>query len=331
MEERLITEAGLPFEALAAAPILGTGWLARIRSLATLARGTAHAWRALSQERPDVILVTGGYVSVPLAVAAWLRRVPLAVYLPDALPGQAVRWIGRLADRIFLTAASAVRHLPAGKVVVTGYPVRPAIRQADRRAARERLGVPQIENVVLVVGGSQGAHRLNEAVMAAAPQVLPHAVLIHATGPRDLAAVTAHRRRLQPDLASRWHISPFLAGQAMADALAAADLAVCRAGAACLGELPARGLPAVLVPLAIAAGHQMANARLLAEADAAVILPDEECDGPRLEAVLLALLADQERRQSMRDRARSLDHPDAALHIANGLLDLAGKGRLADA
>ncbi len=321
----MVVAAGLPFHALAAAPIVGTGPLARLRGLATLARGVLQAWRASAHQSPDVVLVTGGYVSVPLAVAAWLRRIPLAIYLPDAVPGQAVRWMSRFASRIFVTAETARAHLPAAKTVVSGYPVRACIRQADRQLARERLGVSPSDLVVLVVGGSQGAHRLNEAVLEAAPRILAQAVIIHATGERDFGSVGAVRGSLDPGMAARWRPAPFLADEAMADALAAADLAVCRAGAACLGELPARGLPAILVPLAIAGGHQGANAALLAQAGAAVVLPDEACTGSRLEELVLALLDDSERRRAMAQQTRALDQPDAARRIGLGLLELAGR------
>ncbi len=324
MEQGLAERAGIPFRAVRTGAVVGRGPLGAAAGVAAMARGALAAARDLRRERPDAVLVTGGYVSVPLAVAARLTGTPLCVYLPDVAPGLAVRLIARLARTICVTAPAACDALPRRRCVVTGYPVRDAVRRADRAAARARLGAGPDEPVVLVFGGSQGARRLNDAVAAAAPALLARAVLIHAAGARTLAAAEAARAALPADQAARWHLAPFLADQAMADALAAADVVVCRAGAAVLGELPARGLPAVLVPLPIAGGHQWANARVLVDAGAAVAIPDAALDGARLAAEVSALLDDPGRRAAMAAAARRLDRPGAAAAIADEVLALAG-------
>lgn len=330
MEERLVTEAGLAFRPLAAAPIVGRGPMALVRNAAVMLMGILDAWRLLGRERPDIVFVTGGYVSVPLACAAWLRRVPLAIYLPDATPGQAVRWLSHMADRIFVTAGSALGLLPSKKTVVTGYPVREALRLASRDQARLRLNARPDEPVILVVGGSQGSRRLNQAVLSVAPQLLERAMVIHATGPQDIAELERARAALPQQQAARWRLSVFLSGPAMAEALAAADLVVGRAGAACLGELPARGVPAILVPLAIAGGHQAQNAALLEAAGGALVLPDAECDGPRLLDLILDLLADPLRLATMGRNMRAMDQPEAARRIGEELLALAAGGKRRD-
>lgn len=323
-EERLAAERGLPFRAVTAAPLVGTGPLAFVRNAARLAQGSLEAWRAMGADRPDVALVTGGYVSVPVAVAAWLRRVPLAVYLPDVRPGQAVRLIAQLATRVLTTAEAARDFLPRGKVVVTGYPVRRSVRTAERALSRLRLGLSPDGPVLLVFGGSQGARHINQAVMALAPTALATAEILHVAGARDVAAVRAAQAALPAELAGRHHVFEYLDTDDMAAALAAADLVVCRAGAATLGELPARGLPAVLVPLPISRGHQDANAAVLAEAGAALWLTDAELDSPRFAETVLALLGDTERRDRMGRAARRLDRPDAAAAIWRELAALAG-------
>ncbi|MEO8083619.1 MAG: glycosyltransferase, partial [Ardenticatenales bacterium] len=138
----------------------------------------------------------------------------------------------------------------------------------------------------------------------------------------------AARAALPTEIAARWRITPFFEDDAMADALAAADVVVCRAGAAVLGELPARGLPAILVPLPISGGHQWPNARVLVDAGAAVAVADADLDGPRLSREVLALLDDPARRRAMGDAARTLDHPHAAVAIGREILAL-GAGRTA--
>jgi UDP-N-acetylglucosamine--N-acetylmuramyl-(pentapeptide) pyrophosphoryl-undecaprenol N-acetylglucosamine transferase len=323
LESRIVRGHGLTFRAITAGPLVGTGPLAFVRNALKLGAGAVQAWRAMGTARPDVAFVTGGYVSVPVAIAARLRRVPLAVYLPDVRPGQAVRLIARLADRVMVTAEAARASLPARKVVVTGYPVRPAVRAADRDASRAQLGLNPSGPVVLVFGGSQGARRINRAIMSGAERLLANSEVIHVAGARDIDNVRTAHAALAPDLAARHHLFEYLDTGDMAAALAAADLVVSRAGAATLGEFPARGLPAILVPLPIARGHQDDNARVLAEHGAAVWLADAALEEGRLADVILDLLADPGRRAAMAMAARRLDHPAAATAIWHELVALA--------
>lgn len=324
LEATIVPRRGLAFRAIPAGPILGRRGWGLVTSVGRLARGCWAAWRAMAADRPRAVLITGGYVSVPVAVAAWLRRVPMLVYLPDVRPGLAVRLVARLADRIAVTCDAAARHFDASRTHVTGYPVRAAVRDADRTAARRRLGAVGDEPVVLVFGGSQGARRLNEAVAGGAPDLLARARVVHVTGPAGHDAAVAAANRLDPAQRARYHVHAYLHDDDMAAALAAADLVVCRAGAATLGELPARGLPAVLVPLPIAGGHQADNARVLADAGAAEVMDDASLDPAGLVAVVGRLLGDPTRRAAMAAAARRLDRPDAPRAIWRLVADLAG-------
>ena len=324
LEAALVNErGGLRFLPIEAGPMVGQGLLGRLRGLLRLGRGSLTAWRAAGAERPAAVLVTGGYVSVPVAVAAWLRRIPLLVYLPDIRPGRAVQFIARLAARVAITDASAAGLLPAGKTVVTGYPVRAALRDADRAASRERLGLSPERPVLLVFGGSQGARRLNHALRDAAPRLLQRCQILHVCGPANLAEASAARTSLAATLSADYQLHGYLHGADMAAALAAADLVLCRAGAATLGELPALGLPAILVPLPISGGHQWPNAGVLESAGAALTVADGDLDGERLASEVFGLLDSPERLAAMRIAARSLDRPDAARAIWRVLVELA--------
>jgi len=325
IEEALVAARGIPFEPVATGPIVGAGAFGVLASAWRMAVGTTTAWRAMRAHRPDVVLVTGGFVSVPAALAARLAHVPLAVFLPDVRPGRAVATIARLADRILVTHADALDHLPRGRATVTGYPVRPAVRSAQREDARARLGLAPDEPLLLVFGGSQGARRLNEAIAEAAPRLVARCRVLHASGPRGIQEARARHATLPAAARARYRIEPFLDEAAMADALAAADLAVCRAGASTLGELPARALPAILVPLPIAGGHQWPNARVLEQAGAAIAVPDEALDGERLATEALALLDAPERLAAMRRASAALDAPRAADDIGAALAMLAGR------
>ncbi len=326
-EGQLVARRGLPFLDVAAAPMVDRGPIARARGLWDLLRGARQAWREAGRRRPDALLVTGGFVSVPVALAARLRRIPILVYLPDILPGRAVRLIARWADRVAVTDARAARHLPAGKARVTGYPVRRSLRQSagDARAARQRLGIESKAPLLLVFGGSQGARSLNRALIEAAPKLPPDVEVLWICGPRNEADARMAIAKLDEDSRARLHLRAYLHDEEMADALAAADLALCRAGAATLGELPAAGLPAILVPLPISGGHQWPNAEVLVEAGAALALADEELDGPRLAELVAELLGEPARLTAMTEAARALDKPDAPREIWRLLAYLAAR------
>jgi UDP-N-acetylglucosamine--N-acetylmuramyl-(pentapeptide) pyrophosphoryl-undecaprenol N-acetylglucosamine transferase len=327
MDEALVRAAGLPFASVRAGPLRGGSPLGMLRGLAGLLAGTAQAWRLLGRLRPDVVFATGGYASVPVGLAARLRRLPLLVYLPDVRPGWAVRLLARLATRVAATTERSLAELPAGKTEATGYPVREAFRSADRDGARRALGLPLDAQVLLVSGASSGARSLNLAVEAQLDALLDVCHVVHVTGRADEAELLACREALPEAKRARYHIYGYLedppAGPArMADAMFAADLAVLRSGASVLGELPAAGLPAVLVPGVYEGGYdQRANARYLYERGAAVILENDSLG--HLSNLVRELLSDGDRRRTMGEAARRLAQPDAAQRLARMLEELA--------
>jgi len=320
MDEQVVPAAGIPFETVRAAPLRTGSPLSALRNVATLLAGTAQAWRALGRFRPDAVFATGGYASVPVGLAAWLRRRPLLVFLPDISAGWAVRLLSRLATRVATTAGRAIAGLPAKKTEAVGYPVRAAFWSAECSAARRRLGLPENERVLLVTGASQGAHSLNVAVAQQLDTLLDICHVLHLAGRADERDMLARREALPDAKRDRYHVSGYL--DEMAGAMAAADLAVMRAGASTLGELPAAGLPAVLVPGVYEGGHnQRPNARYLEERGAAVVLDNDEL--ARLADVVRELLTDDTRRSSMADAMRSLARPDAAQRLARILQEIA--------
>ena len=318
--ERATVEAsGLEFHEVPAAPIRGRTPVGLVRSFATLARGTLAALQRLRRLRPDVVFSTGGYGSFPVSLAAWLLRRPLVVFLPDVAPGLAVRAERRFATRLATTTPAALAHLPAGRTVVTGYPVRPEFFTLDRAAARTAVDVPLAEPLVVVAGASQGSRVLNDAVLAALEAVLYRAHLIHVTGQAGLEMAERARAALPPHLAERYRPAAFRAD--LPAVMLAADLGVFRAGASILGELPAAGLPAILVPGTFAGAHQRDNARWLADQGAAIIL--EESDLGALGTRIAELLDDPARLEAMRAAARALARPSAAADIARLVMEVA--------
>lgn len=320
VEERLIARMGLPFVGIPAGGVHGLAPWRAARNLFKLAHGFLVALRAGRRRRPDALFVTGGYASVPVALAAWALRVPILLYLPDVEPGLAVRFIAHLATRIAVTTEDSRRFLPARKVVVRGYPVRPAFAGIGRQEARRSLGLAQDEPVLLVFGGSTGARSINRAVAEQLDGLLEVAQVVHLSGERDWPWVAEQAAGLEPPRRARYHPYPYLHDEAMGQALAAADLALCRAGASTLGELPYFGLPAILVPYPYAWRYQKVNADWLASRGAAVILEDARL-GEDLVPTVWSLLGDPTRLAEMRARARSLARPDAAALLAEILHD----------
>jgi UDP-N-acetylglucosamine--N-acetylmuramyl-(pentapeptide) pyrophosphoryl-undecaprenol N-acetylglucosamine transferase len=274
------------------------------------------------RERPRATLATGGYVSVPAAVASWLCRVPLVLFLPDVVPGVAVRRLVPIARCIAVTSEDSLRYLPRDKTVVTGYPVRESFLRATRESGRQLLGIPAEATVLCVFGGSLGAQSINRAVARYLPDLLRRHYVLHICGWQRLEEAQAAAVGLTELQRARYRLYPFLDEEHMAAAMASADLALCRSGASTLGELPAVGTPAVLVPLPQREVHQLENASYLADRGAAVVLANDELHD-RLGEVLLSLLDDPDRLLRMAEACASLARPQAADDVAALLLELA--------
>ncbi|MHB1487673.1 MAG: UDP-N-acetylglucosamine--N-acetylmuramyl-(pentapeptide) pyrophosphoryl-undecaprenol N-acetylglucosamine transferase [Acidimicrobiales bacterium] len=306
MEEALLGEAGVAFIGLRAGPIRGKGPIQVLANTARLAVGVLQAWRHMRRLAPDVVLTTGGFVSVPVAIGAKLARVPLVVFLPDVRPGLAVRAQVRIADR--LAYAFEPPEGP-GPHVVTGYPVRSRFGHLRAASARADLGLEDALPVVLVYGGSLGARAINNAVVAELAGLLARAQVIHVSGAADYDRLVQVRAHLEPVHQGRYHLHPYL-GASLADAMAAADLCVARAGASTLAELPAVGLPAILVPGPFS--DQAANAAYLADSGAALCLSQERLDQGGLSAVITELLDDPGTLEAMARASKALARPQAA-------------------
>ena len=308
-EGELVPAADLPLERL---------WLRSLRtvdaSLSTLMdplrllASVPQALGMLLRRRPDAIYSTGGYVAIPVLIAAALLRIPTVLWDGNAVPGRSVRLVARLATVRTVSHEETRQRLPV-PTFVTGTPIR-ELRTLDRAAARQRLDLPADLPVMLVFGGSQSVHRLDEAMAEAAADLVTRCVVVHVTGEGSYARATALRASLPEGLAERYRPVAFLHDD-MAAALAAADLLVGRAGASTLAEATAAGLPMIVVPYPHAAAHQRLNASDMVAAGAAILIADDDFDGTALRAAG-DLLADRRRLASMSAAARSLGRPGAA-------------------
>jgi UDP-N-acetylglucosamine--N-acetylmuramyl-(pentapeptide) pyrophosphoryl-undecaprenol N-acetylglucosamine transferase len=286
---------------------------------ARLAGAVPQAWVLLGRLRPAALFTTGGYLALPLVLAARARGVPTLVWEGNVLPGRATRAIGRFATRVAVSFPPTLEAFP-GNSFVSGTPIR-SVDGIDRAAARHAFGVAPDERLLLVFGGSQAVTRLNAAVAQALPRLLPDWHILHLAGEGGMADAGAARQRLPAELRPRYAPEPFLTDR-MADALVAADLVIGRAGSSTCAELAAVGVASILVPYPYAGAHQRYNAGFLADEGAAVVVADEELTADRVVAETSAL-RDDTTRAAMAAAARRLGRPDAARALADELIAMA--------
>lgn len=315
IEARLVPPTGYPMTLLPGRGIQRRLTMANVGAVWGLLVAVARALRLVGRLRPSVVVAVGGYASVAVALAAAVRRIPIVVAEQNAAPGAANRLIARFAE----ASAVSFEGTPLPRAVVTGNPVRREIAaidpHRDRAAARRTFGVGEGRRLLLVFGGSLGALRINQAVLAALPRWADRDDLAvhHVVGERDWPVISAGI----PAELGRLEYRAVRYEDQMPAALAAADLAVCRSGSSTCFELAVAGLPAILVPSPfVTADQQTRNARPLVEAGGAVLVPDAELDGDRLVAEAERLLGDDGRLAAMSAAALAWARPDAAQAIA---------------
>ncbi len=331
MEADLVKREGVPFEAIPAAGVHGVGLRALPRNLWKLFQGFRASRRLLKRFRPDVLFFTGGFVAVPMALAArrWTARTrpgslqhpKSLLFVPDIEPGLALKTLARFADAIAITAEEGCAFFQRKNVVVSGYPVRSTLTIWDVAQAQRALGLQPDLPTLLVTGGSTGARSINRALISVLPDLLAEMQVVHLTGKLDWQQVDAFRATLTAEQTARYHPFPYL-HEEMGAALTAADLVISRAGASCLGEYPMFGLPAILVPYPYAWRYQRVNANYLASRGAAVVVEDAELV-KKLSPLVQTLVQDAPRRGEMRKAMQALYQPQAAASIANLLRSLA--------
>lgn len=326
IESTLVPHAGIDHTLLPGRGIQRRLTLANLGAVWGILRAVGTAIDLLRDLRPKVVLALGGYASFPCVAAAVLWRIPIVVAEQNTHPGAA----NRLAARFARACAVAFPGTPLRRAVVTGNPIRPEVAAIDRTSeaianARRSLGLPVDRRIVLVAGGSLGARSINDATVGLAADWSDRTVVAirHVVGRRDWEDISAAAPEI-PE--GRLVYQQVDYETAMPTALTAADVGVFRSGSSMCFEVAAAGLPSVLVPSPFVTGdHQTGNARWLADAGGAVLVPDAELTPERLATELDALLDDPERRELMAELLRPLARPDAAGAIAD-LLEQHAKG-----
>lgn len=305
MECRVVPGAGVPLETIDVRSLRGRGPASLVTAPFRLLRAVWQAWRVMRKHRPSAVLSMGGFVSGPGGVVAWLTRRRLVVHEQNSIPGMTNRILARLADAVFTGFPGTLA--PKGQFV--GNPVRKEFW--EEVAPSSASGQEARRSRLLVLGGSQGAAAINEAVPEALAGMAEQPQVIHQAGQRHAQDVEmAYRSR---ELSAE--VKPFI--EDMASAYRWADLVVCRAGALTLAELAAVGLGSVLIPFPYAVDdHQTHNARALEQIGAAVLLPQDQLTGAGLAAQLDELLNNPQQLASMARSARELARPEAARDVA---------------
>jgi UDP-N-acetylglucosamine--N-acetylmuramyl-(pentapeptide) pyrophosphoryl-undecaprenol N-acetylglucosamine transferase len=328
LEARRAPEAGIPYHAIRTGKLRrALAWQNVPDVFVNAPAGVLQAWRLLRRLRPRVVFATGGFVALPVALAAALARVPLVVHEQTAVPGLANRVAARVARRVAVTFAESARFFGATPTIVTGNPLRPELRSGRRTAALEHFGFDPALPLVYITGGAQGSHAINRAVGEVLADLLAQTQCLHQCGDNpttaDRAWLLARRAALSPALAARYALRPWV-GDELANVYAASALVVSRAGAGTVNECCQLGVPALYIPLPGAAGdEQTANAKLVGRAGGCAILSQATMTPALLGERIQQLLADPARLKEMGERARTLAVPDAADRLADLLLEVA--------
>lgn len=320
LEERLVVEEGIPFVALPARKVRKLLAPDTLLALLALWRGYRRARAELRRTQPRALLATGGYAAAAAARAAASMGVPVILHEQNAVAGRTNRWLSRYAVRVCLTFEASASAFPPDRTVVTGLPIRTGVMpQSGRESSRAALGIPADVFVVLVLGGSQGALAINDAVRAALDCLPDNVFVLHQTGPRDATP---------PPKRPGYRCMPYLDARTLPLAYGSADIVVSRCGASTLAEILANGLPAILIPYPAAyADHQTANAKAVVQAGAAVLMPQSEMTPQRLADTIVSLMECPEKLSDMASAALRLARPDAAKRVAEVVLECAERPR----
>src|SRR5437868_1574935 len=312
IENLLVPAAGYPLQLIRVGALKNVSMVTRARTAFDLPRALWDASRMLNEFAPDVVIGVGGYASGPAMLSALVKHIPTLAFEPNVVPGFANRLVARFVSGAAVHFEETARYFRRGEV--TGVPV----RQAFFEIPPKRGGTPTL----LVFGGSQGAHAINEAMFRCLPVLqreAPGIDIIHQTGERDYNDALA----AYGGLGDSAEVFKFI--EDMPAAFARADLVVCRSGASTVAEIAAAGKPAVFVPFPRAADdHQRVNAEALARQGAAVVVEESKLEGVWLAETISALLQDPQRLQRMSQAARELSHPNAARDIAAMAARVAG-------
>lgn len=285
--------------------------------------GILQSLYILFVEMPDAIFSKGGYASLPVALAAWLYRIPVLIHESDAVPGMANEILGKFADKVAVSYPSAEEEFLSAEVVLTGNPLREDINKGDAQKAREMFPLKEERKTIMVVGGSQGARVINNRVLSVLPELLDKYQIIHQTGEANFEEVRHRAGEMGYKIGREGYFAVPFIGPEMKDIYAVSDLVISRAGANSISEIAANGKPSILVPLQGAANdHQRMNAYALAKVGACLVLDENNLGKHIFLSRIEEIMGDEKLRQKLSKNIQSFYHPDATEKIADGILEM---------
>ncbi|MCF8720002.1 undecaprenyldiphospho-muramoylpentapeptide beta-N-acetylglucosaminyltransferase [Nitrospina gracilis] len=318
LEARVLPREGLPLKTILSGGLLGKKGLGRWTSWCKLPVGLAQSMCFLIRKRPNLVVGVGGYVSGPVAVAAYLLRIPILVHEQNTVPGVTNRMIGKIANKVAVSFEQSRDYFPANKVVETGNMIREEFCK-EREPAAWKPGQPFH---LLILGGSQGAQSINAAMLEALEHlesVKDELRIVHQTGEKDEALVRQRYEQAGFDARAEAFIYD------MEEQYRKASLVICRAGATTLAEVTATGKVSVLVPFPFAAhNHQEHNARVLEAADAAEVILDRNINGPKLAQSILDAMQNPDRLEERAKNSYRLGRRDATNRVRDLCRELMG-------
>jgi UDP-N-acetylglucosamine--N-acetylmuramyl-(pentapeptide) pyrophosphoryl-undecaprenol N-acetylglucosamine transferase len=273
---------------------------------------------------PDAVFAKGGYVSLPVVLAARCYRIPVLIHESDAIPGASNQILAKFSNRIAISYPSAYNYFPTSKTIMTGNPIRTEIYGGDSQKARTYFSLTESKPVILVLGGSQGSRTINNAIINILPKLLPISQVIHQTGENNFMDVVrmAGEQGIKPGHGG-YCPTKFLEGEVLPNSFSVADLIISRAGANSIAEIAANGKPSILIPLEHSANdHQRMNAYKIAEVGGALVLEETNLGENILIKKIEQLLFNAQERKSMAEKVKAFFHPDASDKIADGIIEL---------
>ncbi|WP_256760246.1 undecaprenyldiphospho-muramoylpentapeptide beta-N-acetylglucosaminyltransferase [Cohnella sp. WQ 127256] len=327
MESRIVPEQGIAFEDVTITGFRRSLSLENVKTVVRFVQGVRRSKQLLRKFKPDVVVGTGGYVCGPVVYAASRLGIPTLIHEQNVLPGLTNKFLSRYVDGVAVSFAESAAHFnKCSDVVFAGNPCATRVLLADRNKGFASLGMKPETPFVLVVGGSGGARAINEAIIQMVPQLhkMPNVHFVFVTGERFFKDTKETIQRNHADVSSRVHVYPYIHN--MPEVLAAATLFIGRAGASFLAEVTSLGIPSILIPSPnVTNNHQEANARSLANVNAAEMILERDLTGDLLFSHIHSIMGDPARRSLMVQSSRELGMPKAAATIYDQIIRLQRK------
>jgi UDP-N-acetylglucosamine--N-acetylmuramyl-(pentapeptide) pyrophosphoryl-undecaprenol N-acetylglucosamine transferase len=327
MEKETMLSEGIPAKYILAGKMRRYFSLLNILDIFKVPVGFIQSLLILLDFMPDVIFSKGGYVSVPVVIAAWMYRIPIIIHESDATPGSSNKMLAKFSTKIAVAYANTQDYFEASKTAIVGNPLRDGINEGNKEEARKTFNFSESKPVILVLGGSQGSGIINEAVIRILPRLIQHTQIIHQTGGKNYENIV-RKAGEQGIKAGRegYFVAPFLDFEKLKQAYAICDMVISRAGASIIAEIAANAKPSILIPLENSAqDHQRMNAYEIAKAGGTLVLEESNLGENIFFEKIEKILFNEELKQNMSQNVSAFYHPQAAQYIAEGLIELGNK------